>query len=99
MADFSCTLTFQNFPTETSPGSMIKAAAEVSENTAPVRSVIFSVDAYGIRQSFKKESDSRFVLNFMVPFDAPRGTYKVSVWAVSEDGDKSAVQVLQVAVK
>jgi hypothetical protein len=99
MADFSCALKFQNFPTEVSPGSMIKAAAEVADNTAPVRSVIFSVDAYGIRQSFKKESDNRFVLNFMVPFDAPRGNYKVSVWAVSEDGDKSAVQTLQVAVK
>ncbi len=99
MADFSCTLTFQNFPTEVSPGSMIKTAAEVSDNTAPVRSVIFSVDAYGIRQSFKKESDNRFALNFMVPYDAPRGNYKVSVWAVSEDGDKSTVQMLQIAVK
>lgn len=99
MADFSCTLQFNNFPTEVRPGAMIKATAEVSDNTAPVRSVIFSVDAYGIRQSFKKESDTTFVLNFLIPFDAPRGNYKVSIWAVSEDGYKSAIQNYQVAVK
>jgi hypothetical protein len=99
MADFSCTLKINNFPAEVRPGAMIKATAEVSDFTAPVRSVIFSVDAYGIRQSFKKESDTMFVLSFLVPFDAPRGNYKVSVWAVSEDGYKSTVQTMQVAVK
>lgn len=99
MADFSCTLAFSNFPQEVSPGSTIKVTAKVSDNTAPVRSVIFSVDAYGIRQSFKKEDDTTFALNFPVPYDAPRGNYKVSIWAVSEDGYKSAVQFLQVAVK
>ena len=99
MADFSCTLKINDFPADVKPGAMIKATAVVSDFNAPVRSVIFSVDAYGIRQSFKKESDSTFVLNFLIPFDAPRGNYKVSVWAVSEEGYKSAVQNYQVAVK
>ena len=57
------------------------------------------MDAYGIRQSFKKMEDGTFALNFMVPFDAPRGNYKVSVWAVSEEGEKSALSYYQVAVK
>jgi hypothetical protein len=99
MADFSCTLKINNFPTEVRPGAMIKATAEVADNTAPVRSVIFAVDAYGIRQSFKKESDTTFVLNYLIPYDAPRGNYKVSVWAVSDEGYKSAIQTYQVAAK
>jgi hypothetical protein len=99
MADFSCTLKINNFPAEVMTGATIKASAEVSEFTAPVRSVIFSVDAYGIRQSFKKESDTTFTLNYPIPFDAPHGNYKVSVWAVSDGGAKSAVQIYQVAVK
>jgi hypothetical protein len=99
MSDFTCTLKINNFPTDVRPGSVIKVSAEVSENSAPVRSVIFSVDAYGIRQSFKKQEDGTFLLNFMVPFDAPRGNYKVSVWAVSEDGNKSAISNYQVAIK
>lgn len=99
MADFTCTLKIPNFPTEVRPGSMIKTNATVEESSAPVRSVIFSVDAYGVRQSFKKLEDGTFSLNFMVPFDAPRGNYKVAVWAVSEDGEKSAVTNYQVALK
>jgi hypothetical protein len=99
MADFSCTLKIIDFPSEVKPGAMIKASAEISGNTAPVRSVIFSVDAYGIRQNFKKESENTFALSFLIPFDAPRGNYKVSIWAVSEEGIKSAMQIYQVAVK
>jgi hypothetical protein len=99
MADFSCTLKINNFPAEVRSGDMISASAQVSESTAPVRGVKFSVDAYGIRQNFKKESETEFKLNFLIPFDAPRGNYKVSVWAESEDGSKSAVQYYQVAVK
>ena len=99
MSDFTCTLNIKNFPTDVRPGAVIKTIAEVLENNAPVRSVIFAVDAYGIRQSFKKQDDGTFLLNFMVPFDAPRGNYKVSVWAVSEDGSKSAVSAYQVSIK
>jgi hypothetical protein len=99
MADFTCTLKIPNFPTEARPGSMIKTNAVIEASSAPVRSVIFSVDAYGVRQSFKKLEDGTFALNFMVPFDAPRGNYKVGVWAVSEDGEKSAVTNYQVALK
>ena len=99
MSDFTCTLKINNFPEDVKPGSVVKASADVSDFNAPVRSVIFSVDAYGIRQTFKKESDTHFALNFPVPFDAPRGNYKISVWAVSEEGVKCTPQVLQVAVK
>ncbi len=99
MSDFTCTLKIPNFPAEVRPGSMIKVNAQVEASSAPVRSVIFAVDAYGIRQAFKKLEDGSFALNFMVPFEAPRGNYKVAVWAVSEEGEKSAVSSYQVAIK
>lgn len=99
MADFICALKIPNFPSEVRPGSMLKVNAVVEESSAPVRSIIFSVDAYGIRQSFKKLEDGTFSLSFMVPFDAPRGNYKVGVWAISEEGEKSAVTSYPVSVK
>jgi hypothetical protein len=99
MADFPCTLTIADFPPEVKPGAIIKASAHVSGNAAPVRGVVFSVDAYGIRQNFKKEGDNIFSLSFLIPFDAPRGNYQVSVWAVSEEGIKSAAQIYQVTVR
>jgi hypothetical protein len=99
MADFTCKINVTGFTAEVRPGSTVRAKAVVSENNLPVRSVIFSESNYGIRQSFKKESDDTFILNYMVPYDAPGGNYTISVWAVSEEGDRSEAIKFKVVIK
>ena len=88
MAFFTCRLKI-DIPSEVRVGIPATATVVVEETSAPIKSVVCSIDAYGIRQSLKRVDATTFRMSLTVPAIAPRGNYKISVWAVSEDGRKS----------
>lgn len=89
MADFICTIKMVNPPKSVSIGTSIKLVAEVVETNKPVRNVIFCVDKFNMRNAFKKTDETHFSLDFPIPAGTPGGSYSLSLWAVSEDGERS----------
>jgi len=91
MANFNYNLKILNMIREGSPGSNVNLKVSVEEASAPVSKVYLSVNMYGVFEVLKKEGNNLFSLNFYIPYDAPPGNYNVSLWAVSDSGEKGPV--------
>jgi len=91
MANFNYNLKIPDIPREGYPGSNVNFKVIVDDASAPVSKVYLSVGMYGVFEVLKKENDTTFSLNYYIPYDAPRGNYDVSLWAVSESGEKGPV--------
>ena len=99
MADFTCTIKIEKFPPVVSVGTSIRITAEAVDANKPVRSVIFCVDKYNMRNALKKGEDGKFRLDFPIPTGTAGGLYDVSFWAVSEEGERSTPLKLKVTLK
>jgi hypothetical protein len=99
MADFNCTIKMDRFSTNVSVGSTIKLVAEIVETNKPVRSVIFCVDKFNMRNALRRENETKFKLDFPIPPGTSGGNYSVSIWAVSEDGERSTPLKYEVLLK
>jgi len=99
MTDFNCTIKMLNFSKNVSVGTSIKLVAEVVETNKPIRNVIFCVDKFNMRNALKKSDDTHFSLDFPIPPGTAGGNYAVSIWAVSEDGERSEPLKFEVILK
>jgi hypothetical protein len=88
MSNFNYNLKIIDMPSEGSPGSRLNFKVIIDDATKPVGRVYLSVSMYGVFEVLKKESDNVFSFNYYIPYDAPRVSYDVSLWAVSESGER-----------
>lgn len=92
MPGFQCTLDLSGLPQSVQRGQNIRATVTVRQSSQPVSAVVIASDSYGISQRLKKMDGSTFLLDLSVPFFAPAGQFRYSLWAVSEGGERSQKQ-------
>ena len=99
MPAFACTFDTSALPAEIRRGSTVSVPITATASGAPISSVMISADGYGITQHLQKQSQDSFLLVITIPFFVPPGSYRYSIWAVSEEGERSTKQSLQVIIK
>ncbi len=92
MPGFQCTLDLSGLPQSVQRGQNIRANVAVRQANQPVAAVVIASDSYGVSQRLKKMDGSTFLLDLAVPFFAPSGQFRYSLWAVSESGERSQKQ-------
>lgn len=92
MPGFQCSLDLSGLPQSVQRGQNIRAAVTVRQASQPVAAVVIASDSYGVSQRLKKLDGSAFQLDLSVPFFAPAGQFRYSIWAVSESGERSPKQ-------
>ncbi len=98
MSEFTCELD-ANLPAEVRAGAKAEATVTVRRTSEPIESVVLSLDAYNVRQPLKRVDESTFQMTLRLPPFTPRGTYQLSLWAISTSGHKSSPTAFQVRVR
>ena len=99
MLGFQCTLDLSGLPQSVRRGERIQASVLVRQANQPVSAAVIAADTYGISQRLKRLDTQTFFLDLTVPFIAPAGQFRYSVWAVSEAGERSQKQSGAVTIR
>lgn len=85
MSDFNYKVEFTEMQNEGSPGGRVRLVAKITDATKEISRVSMAVDMYGIYSVLKKEGNDLYSLDYSIPYEAPRGNYEVSLWAVDKE--------------
>lgn len=80
-------------------GELVVILANLSGETEPVKSVVFTVPEYGIYQLFQELDEGRYRLQYKIPYEAPAGNYTIRFHATSTSGQKGPVVTIPFKVQ
>ncbi|MGI5899744.1 MAG: hypothetical protein ACOX8S_07465 [Christensenellales bacterium] len=99
METFPCQLTIMNMPTDVSAHDTvsIEAHVEIFDPSITLGFILLSIPATGELLRFAKKEDKAYILSYTVPY-APAGTYSVSIYAMADNGLRTAPQNFDIRI-
>jgi hypothetical protein len=99
MEAFPCQLTILNMPTSVSALDTvnIEAHVEIFDPSITLGFILLSIPETGELLRFAKKEDKTYVLTYTVP-KAPAGIYRVSVYAMADNGLRTPPQNFDIRI-
>jgi hypothetical protein len=72
-------------PTGGKPGDKLTVTAQISDVVGEIGGVYVSVSQHGLCNRLSKKDECTYSMDYVIPWIAPSGTYKVSLYAVDKN--------------